>query len=57
MLFYIFFALLINVGLLIHHKINLQHSTDLAAYYGAMKQAEEMNAIAHINFQMRQAWK
>lgn len=54
---FIFFALLINVGLLIHHKINLQHSTDLAAYYGAMKQAEQMNALAHINFQMRQAWK
>ncbi|MBY0452333.1 MAG: Tad domain-containing protein, partial [Bdellovibrionaceae bacterium] len=54
---FVFFALLINVGLLVHHKINLQHSTDLAAYYGAMKQAESMNAIAHINFQMRQAWK
>jgi hypothetical protein len=54
---FVFFALMINVGLLIHHKINLQHSTDLAAYYGAMKQAEQFNAIAHINFQMRQAWK
>ena len=54
---FVFFALLINVGLLVHHKINLQHSTDLAAYYGAMKQAEQMNAISHINFQMRQNWK
>lgn len=54
---FIFFAVLINVGLLVHHKINLQQSTDLAAYYGAMKQAELMNAIAHVNFQMRQAWK
>jgi hypothetical protein len=54
---FIFFALLINIGLLIHHKINLQHSTDMAAYYGAMKQAESMNAIAHINFQLRQNWK
>lgn len=54
---FIFFALLINVGLVVHHKINLQHSVDLAAYYGAMKQAESMNAIAHVNFQMRQAWK
>jgi hypothetical protein len=54
---FIFFALLINVGLVVHHKINLQHSVDLAAYYGAMKQAESMNAIAHINFQMRQTWK
>ena len=54
---FVFFALLINIGLIVHHKINLQQSTDLAAYYGAMKQAESLNAIAHINFQIRQAWK
>lgn len=54
---FVFFAILINIGLLVHHKINLQQSTDLAAYYGAMKQSELMNAIAHVNFQMRQAWK
>lgn len=54
---FIFFALLINVGLLVHHKINLQQSTDLAAYYGAMKQAEMLNVVAHVNFQIRQAWK
>jgi len=54
---FIFFAVLINVGLLVHHKINLQQSTDMAAYYGAMKQAEMLNVISHINFQIRQAWK
>ena len=54
---FVLFALVINVGLLVHHKINLQQSTDLAAYYGAMKQAEILNVIGHINFQMRQAWK
>ncbi len=54
---FILFALLINVGLLIHHKINLQQSTDLAAYYGAMKQAEMLNVIGHVNFQVRQAYK
>jgi hypothetical protein len=54
---FIFFALLINVGLLVHHKINLQQSADLAAYYGAMKQAEMLNVISHVNFQLRQAWK
>ena len=54
---FVFFALLINVGLLVHHKINLQQSTDLAAYYGAMKQAESLNAMAHVNYQLRQAWK
>ena len=54
---FVFFALLVNVGLLVHHKINLQQSTDLAAYYGAMKQAEGLNTIAHVNFQIKQAWK
>ncbi|MFZ3231814.1 MAG: Tad domain-containing protein [Pseudobdellovibrio sp.] len=54
---FVFFALLINVGLLVHHKINLQQSVDLAAYYGAMKQAESLNAMAHINYQIRQSWK
>lgn len=54
---FVFFAMLINVGLLVHHKINLQQSTDLAAYYGAMKQAEILNVMAHVNYQIRQAWK
>ena len=54
---FLFFAMVINVGLLVHHKINLQNSVDLAAYYGAMKQAENMNAIAHMNYQIRQSWK
>lgn len=54
---FVFFAMVINVGLLIHHKINLQNSADLAAYYGAMKQAEVLNAMAHVNYQIRQSWK
>lgn len=54
---FVFFAMLVNVGLVVHHKINLQQSTDLAAYYGAQKQAEMMNVMAHVNFQIRQAWK
>ncbi|WP_374027802.1 Tad domain-containing protein [Bdellovibrio bacteriovorus] len=54
---FLFFAMVINVGLLVHHKINLQNSVDLAAYYGAMKQAEGMNVIAHTNYQIRQSWK
>ena len=51
------FAMSLNIALVVHDKINLQNSVDLAAYYGAMKQAEMMNAIAHINFQIRQSWK
>ena len=46
---FIFFAMVINIGLLVHHKINLQNSVDLAAYYGAMKQAEMMNVVAHMS--------
>ena len=47
----------INVGLVVYDKINMQNSLDLAAYYGASKQAEVLNAMAHINYQMRQNWK
>lgn len=54
---FLFFAMIINVGLLVHHKINLQNSVDLAAYYGASKQAEVLNAISHVNYQIRQSWK
>ena len=54
---FLMFAMVINIGLLVHHKINLQNSVDLAAYYGAAKQSETLNTIAHINFQIRQSWK
>lgn len=54
---FVFFAMIVNVGLLVHHKINLQNSVDLAAYYGAQKQAEMLNAIGHVNYQIRQSWK
>lgn len=54
---FIFFAMAINVGMVVHDKINLQNSVDIAAYYGAMKQGEILNQIAHINYQMRQNYK
>ncbi|MEZ4870851.1 MAG: Tad domain-containing protein [Bdellovibrionales bacterium] len=54
---FVLFAMSINIGLVVHDKINLQNSVDLAAYYGAQKQAEVLNAIAHQNYQVRQAWK
>lgn len=54
---FVFFAMVVNVGLLVYYKINLQNSVDLAAYYGAMKQAEMLNTIGHINYQIRQSWK
>ena len=54
---FICFAMTINIALVVHDKINLQNSLDLATYYGAKKQAEVLNAMAHINYQMRQNWK
>ena len=54
---FVFFAMAINIALVVHDKINLQNSADLAAYYGAQKQAEHLNVIAHINYQIRQSWK
>ena len=49
---FVFFAMAINVGLVVHDKINLQNSADLAAYYAASKQAEMLNVIAHQNYQI-----
>ena len=54
---FVFFAFALNVALVVHDKINLQNSIDLAALYGAQKQAEVLNVLAHINFQMRQNFK
>lgn len=54
---FVFFAMTINIGLLVHDKINLQNAVDLGAYYGAERQAELLNEIAHINYQIRQDLK
>ncbi len=54
---FVFFAMIINIGLTVHDKINLQNSVDLAAYYAASKQAEILNLLAHINYQIRLDYK
>ena len=54
---FIFFAMVINVGLIVHDKINLQNAVDLGAFYGAQRQAELLDEIAHINYQIRQDYK
>lgn len=54
---FVFFAMSMNIGLVVYDKINLQNSADISAYYAAQKQAELLNQIAHINYQMRQAYK
>lgn len=54
---FVFFAMVVNIGIIVYHKINLQNAVDLAAYYAAERQAEILNAIAHENYQIRQAYK
>lgn len=54
---FVFFAMAINVALVVHDKINLQNAADMAAYYAAAKQAEMLNIIAHQNYQIRQSYK
>jgi hypothetical protein len=54
---FVFFAMAVNIGLVVHDKINLQNSVDLAAYYAASKQAELLNVIAHENYAVRQSYK
>ncbi len=54
---FVFFAMMINIGLVVHDKINLQNAVDLAAYYGAERQAEILNEMAHVNYQIRQDYK
>ncbi|MCB0421418.1 MAG: Tad domain-containing protein, partial [Bdellovibrionales bacterium] len=54
---FVLFAMSINLALVVHDKINLQNAVDLAAYYGAQRQAELLNVIAHQNYQIRQSWK
>ncbi len=50
-------AFVINIGMLVHSKIQLQNAADLAAYAGAATQARHMTQISHLNYQMRQAYK
>ena len=38
-------------------RLTCKMPPDLAAYYGAQKQAEMLNVIAHTNYQIRQSWK
>ena len=54
---FILFAMTLNMALTVHDKINFQNALDLGALYGAKKQAEVLNALAHINFQLRQNYK
>jgi len=50
-------AFVINVGLFVKAKINLQNATDAAAFAGAAVQARQLTKIAHLNWEMRNIYK
>jgi hypothetical protein len=50
-------AFVINVGLFVKAKINLQNATDAAAFSGAAVQARHLTKIAYLNWEMRNIYK
>lgn len=52
-----FFSFVVNTGLLVNAKINLQNAADLAAYAGAAVQARQLNQASYLNYEMRRAYK
>lgn len=52
-----FIAFVINVGLFVKAKINLQNAVDAAAYAGASVQARQLTNIGHLNWELRNTYK
>ena len=50
-------AFVINVGLFVKAKINLQNATDAAAFAGAAVQARQLTKVAYLNWEMRNVYK
>lgn len=50
-------AFIINIGVFVKAKINLQNATDAAAYAGASVQARQLTNIAYLNWEMRNIYK
>lgn len=57
MTFLLFFAFVINTGMLVSARINIQNAADLAAYAGASVQARQLTHISYLNYEMRRYWK
>lgn len=55
--FILFFAFVVNTGMLVNAKINLQNAADLGAYAGAATQARLLNQISYLNYEMRRQYK
>ncbi|AUN97005.1 hypothetical protein C0V70_02565 [Bacteriovorax stolpii] len=50
-------AFIVNVGLFVKAKINLQNAVDAAAFSGAATQARQLSNIAYVNWEMRNTYK
>lgn len=50
-------AFVVNVGLFVKAKINLQNSIDSAAWSGAAVQSRQLTNISYLNWQMRNVFK
>jgi hypothetical protein len=50
-------AFVINVGLFVKAKINLQNATDASAFAGAAVQSRQLTKIAYLNWEMRNIFK
>ena len=55
--FILLFVFVVNTGMLVNAKINLQNAADLAAYAGAGVQARQLTHISYLNYEMRRQWK
>ncbi len=55
--FFLFFAFVVNTGMVVHAKINLQNAADMAAYSGAATQARQLNRIGILNYELRRQFK
>lgn len=50
-------AFIVNVGMYVKAKINLQNAVDSAAFSGAAVQARQLSDIAYLNWEMRNVFK
>ena len=50
-------AFVINIGIFVKAKINLQNATDAAAFSGAAVQARQLTTIGYLNWEMRNIYK
>jgi hypothetical protein len=50
-------AFIVNVGLFVKAKINLQNAVDAAAWSGASVQARQLTNISYLNWEMRNTYK